>query len=408
MPGAWDESTDGRVETPVNWGDSLADQGAVIDELEYNRPVDWLPLPSIAFDEHKIYLLCSVGYEYQYSPISFTVNGTDITIDWGDGTSSIGAGEHSHLWDKDDIDPGTISTRGYRQVVVEISGTSITEISFLYGDAMNVLDIHLGSSSLTSWRLGTSSDWVAARRLEHIRVFSLASNATVGTSFFESLNALQLIESDVTLKVATSGSNLFKNCVALRRVGNIFDFSSCTDLSSAFEGCRSLKEVDFDLSQFSGTMQSLFEGCALMTDAPELELSGATNISRLFYGCTSLINIPAYSTTSVITSTNAILFCPSLRYVPAWNLTNTTTTNTYYGGYSNYSCGNLSWSDVVGLTRAVNLRKASLTRDAIVNIFNNLGTASGTQTIDVRANPGYASLTADDKNIAINKGWTVP
>jgi hypothetical protein len=49
----------------------------------------------------------------------------------------------------------------------------------------------------------------------------------------------------------------------------------------------------------------------------------------------------------------------------------------------------------------------SLSRNAIVDIFNGLGTAAGVQTVTVSATPGFTSLTAADRLIATNKGWTI-
>ena len=48
-----------------------------------------------------------------------------------------------------------------------------------------------------------------------------------------------------------------------------------------------------------------------------------------------------------------------------------------------------------------------LSQSAIVDIFNGLGTAVGTPTITVSNNPGYAALTAAERLIATNKGFTI-
>jgi len=48
-----------------------------------------------------------------------------------------------------------------------------------------------------------------------------------------------------------------------------------------------------------------------------------------------------------------------------------------------------------------------LFRDAILEIFNNLASGVSGKTLTLTGNPGLASLTADDKLIATNKGWTL-
>ncbi len=67
----------------------------------------------------------------------------------------------------------------------------------------------------------------------------------------------------------------------------------------------------------------------------------------------------------------------------------------------------LSRSEVFGGTRAISYYNCRLSRAALVEIFTNLGTASGAQTITITGNPGAASLDAADRLIATSKGWTI-
>ena len=48
-----------------------------------------------------------------------------------------------------------------------------------------------------------------------------------------------------------------------------------------------------------------------------------------------------------------------------------------------------------------------LGRTELVEIFNNLGTASGAQTIVITNCLGAAALTAPERAIATGKGWTI-
>jgi len=57
-----------------------------------------------------------------------------------------------------------------------------------------------------------------------------------------------------------------------------------------------------------------------------------------------------------------------------------------------------------GLTRGVSVQNNLLTEAAINAFFTSLGTAAGSQTIDVRNNPGAATCTP---SIATGKGFTV-
>ena len=49
----------------------------------------------------------------------------------------------------------------------------------------------------------------------------------------------------------------------------------------------------------------------------------------------------------------------------------------------------------------------ALTQVQLVKIFNGLPTVTGTQTLNITGATGQAALTAGEKLIATNKGWTL-
>jgi hypothetical protein len=104
-------------------------------------------------------------------------------------------------------------------------------------------------------------------------------------------------------------------------------------------------------------------------------------MSTMLRDCTSLQSIPQLSTAAVSSAANIANFT--------------------------LNCRSLSKGRTNGIRFAISYNGCKLSRAALVDIFEGLGTASGSQTIDVRNNFGTASLTAADKLIAENKGWTV-
>ena len=107
----------------------------------------------------------------------------------------------------------------------------------------------------------------------------------------------------------------------------------------------------------------------------ELDLSSVTNTSNMFYRCYSLQSVPLFDLSSV-----------------------TNTTSMFNGCYA------LQWSDVTGLKYAVSYAGLNLSAAALDNIYTNLGTAAGSQTITVTGNWGTAG---DDPTIATAKGFSV-
>jgi hypothetical protein len=59
---------------------------------------------------------------------------------------------------------------------------------------------------------------------------------------------------------------------------------------------------------------------------------------------------------------------------------------------------------LTGITRGFTIDDCNMSATAINALFTSLGTASGSQTINVRRNPGSATCTT---SIATSKGYTV-
>jgi hypothetical protein len=64
-------------------------------------------------------------------------------------------------------------------------------------------------------------------------------------------------------------------------------------------------------------------------------------------------------------------------------------------------------TDETGFKYSTDLRYNPLNRDALLEIFNHLVTITHSATLDIRNNSFTAGLTAADKLIATNKGWTL-
>lgn len=104
-------------------------------------------------------------------------------------------------------------------------------------------------------------------------------------------------------------------------------------------------------------------------------VSNISNASYLFFGCSSLQTVPALDTALGTNFSNMFQNCYALQ-----------------------------WSDVYGGKYAISYATANLSAAALDNIYTNLGTAAGAQTITVTGNWGTAG---DDPTIATAKGWTV-
>ena len=121
----------------------------------------------------------------------------------------------------------------------------------------------------------------------------------------------------------------------------------------------------------------MFAGCYSLQSIPQLDTSEGTNFGGMFDGCYSLQSIPQLDTSS----------------------------GENFSGMFNY-CFSLSTAALLGTSTNISYQNCRLSRQALVDIFNNLATVTG-KTITITGNWGAADLSASDRDIATNKGWTI-
>ena len=322
----------------------------------YNRPGDWLALPDMSATEGVAGLYAVGNHDSNF--VAFTVAGA-FDVDWGDGsTDSYASGataEHNFEWA--DLSSTTLTSRGFRQAIIQItpqSGASITSLNFnvkhstvglVTGASTGWLDVEVNAPSCTSNSVFNSTN-VVHRMLDQVKI-----RAWGGTSFvsmFANCSSLQSAELADTGSV-TSFQNAFQNCTSLQSVP-LFDTSKVTTFSNMFNGCTSLQSVPlFDTSKVTTFSNCLF-GARTISEVPAIDMSAGTNLVQAFQGCTSLSRCQA-----------------------------------------------------TGIKVSVSFASCSLSAAALNEIYTNLATVTG-QTITVTGNYGTAS---DNPAIATAKGWTV-
>lgn len=237
----------------------------------------------------------------------------------------------------------------------------------------------------------------------------------------------------------TSFAVAFLNCSALTHVSYL-DTSNATNCSEMFRECRSLVSLqeEFDLRK-TNTVAFMFFGCRALKKIPNLlTTSLITNAGYMYSYCHAIKSVPAIDTTNVNNMTDVFYECHALQSVPECYSV-FTSKNQYIGVYSMYTyalnmevldmsaitslLGGVNVGASLGLRRVkfnpnsttstfgttaphISIYQNNLSRDAIIETFTSLPVVSG-KTIRMTAQPGSATLTADDIAIATSKGWTV-
>ena len=269
--------------------------------------------------------------------------------------------------------------------------------------------------------------------------------ATSSTSVFLNCSSLRYV-GPIKLGNVSNLQQFFYNCFALKKIESIEYTGTVTNMYALFYGCNSLLDLppvnggDIDTSTVNGLtttsgVANMFYACRSLRSIPPLNVSSVGALAYMFYQCDSIteVNLTTSSTltncqyafancgslkkVNNFTTLNVTNFtgmfgeCRSLISVPAFDMSAVTSStgidsNASSGRMLYYTMG-LSSFKATGARVNINFQYCRLGYGEILEVFNNLGTALGTQTVNVRNNPGTSSLLAGDIAIATGKGWTV-
>ena len=320
----------------------------------YQRPADWIAMPTITATEQKVAALMLVG-DHDSNFVAFRCSGA-YTVDWGDGTSediaSNTTAEHNYVFTdllaSTEFGPTGSKSRQAMIVITPQAGQNLTAISFNY----------------------QHSALPAARITPILEILLSAPNCTSLSINGGSANLRLLEQCTILSHNASSLPYMFFNCTFLQSV--VMDTSSVTNMAEMFRGCSSLKSVNQDTSNATN-MFNMFLGCSSLQNV-SIDTGSATNMNNMFSGCTSLQTIPA-------------LDCSA---------------STNMGNFA-LNCNGLKRCQATGISKTTSFANCTLGPDELNEIYTNLATVTG-QTITVTGNYGTAS---DNPSIATAKGWTV-
>lgn len=318
--------------------------------------------------------------------------------------------------------------------------TYIPPITFTTATSVTISSIFNGCSALTSVPVLT---W---------------SKVNDATSVFQNCTSLTYIPA-LNLPLCTTLSGTFSGCYSLNFVGDITTTSVLTTLSSTFSNCYRLLTLPNISNTSNVTSMSNFAfSCYEITTIPAYDTSNVQNMTSAFQYCTLLSTLPTLSYAKCVNMSNTFNSCMNLRKTGTMNFGTTSTgamnftsmfqcSNSFESGIEeigpillpstltsittanmlintralrsfNMDCTKMagatlslpasSFTSVIltGMRFAIQVA-ACLDATALIALFNSLGTASGAQTLTVSSNPGWANLTAADKLIATNKGFTL-
>ena len=229
------------------------------------------------------------------------------------------------------------------------------------------------------------------------------SNVTDMTSMFSECTSLISIPKIDTSKV-TKMNTMFNKCSSLTTIPHL-DTSNVTNMSYMFNNCKSLTTIPLLNTSKVTNMSNMFNNCRSLTAIPQIDTSKVKDMSYMFQNCTSLTSISQLDTRNVTDMSNMFIYCRSLISIPLLDTTKVTNMSnflrsceslTYLGGFKNLH---------ISITSGFIENSPDLTVESLMNIINNL--SAGNYLTLCFGSINLGKLTAEQKAIATNKGWTL-
>jgi len=383
------------------------DDTAVYSANDWIRPTDWLTMPTIGTQEF-IGLLAITDDESNH--IALLCAGA-YTVDWGDGvTENVATGvkaQHSYTYSS--ISDSTISSRGYKQVLVRVTpqaGQNLTTVSLNQQNSILAkihtvgwLDLHYNGANITSIVYGGGAGTVSFHMVERVRINALGAITTFASLFSYLFSGLQTVTITGS-SLVTNFSNIFFGCNSLKYVD--LNVSAGNNFDSAFSGCNSLQKAPLLNFKTTGTIicTSMFGGCKSLREVPLINTIAVTAVNFMFSNCSSLQSIPLINTQSVTTFASFTVGC-DLQQLPNLNTSAGTDFSSMIGGNS------IAKAAFQGTRYSISYSGKCLSRNAVVDIFNGLGTAVGTPTITITTNPAFSAIPLNVSPTASWRGVTI-
>jgi hypothetical protein len=238
---------------------------------EWTRNSEWLSLPTVLDTDQKIVGLFKVDPWDIANRVAIKISG-DYTVDWGDGSASEDFDADdlaTHNYDFDEVDSGTTTTEGYRQVIIEItmqSGQDMTEVHLniahpehtqQYGTGW--LDIRMAGSEIGVFNFVGWGTSVLHTNLEQFDFIGTNKVEDWEACFWNCLSLVKVVNLD--LASGTNISYLFWLCSSLLYLPDPIKFPAISGDWSAeyiFGECYSLQKIHVE---FTGVIENLLTFC---------------------------------------------------------------------------------------------------------------------------------------------------
>lgn len=225
----------------------------------------------------------------------------------------------------------------------------------------------------------------------------------------------------------TTETNQQKLMIKLIKKVPVIDTSTAKDMYQMFYLFYALEEIEGIDTSSATNMYQMFGDCWVLKEIPQMNTSNVTNMSQTFAGCKLITTIPEIDTSNVLSASNMFAGCYKLITIPMLDFSKANLVSSMFngcskleniGGFKNLGMGyDTTKSANYGNYTMIFTSCGALTHDSLMNVINNLydlnllydvanGGTLKTQKL-VLGSTLLAKLTAEEINIAVEKGWSV-
>ena len=406
-----------------NFSRYIKAQVASTPSNEWVRNPDWLDIPTVDGSQEIIYMLVAV-FEEGKNKVSSRLGGSNTTVNWGDGNiNSYGSSIiMNHTYDFNSLPVSTEITTGdgivYRQALITMQPSTSWTGFWIFREGQTYshqyLDIVAHVPNISS----ITNNQVVCPWLERFSL-PISTPSVSMTNIF--LNCMQLQKIDIDWTQPTQIGNM--SYIRVYDLGdmNLINCLTNTPAISRTFDVKRIGNIDLYASNVGNLNLNGFE------EVGNITIHNDTNIDSFIYECHNLkgeINITAPLATSAqlltrnnnkyirlyfdapnIQNINQLCYLAySVQEVELTDASNiTVTTNAFNGAYS------LQSLRLPGIGVSFNVSNTAIDAPNMVVLFNDLAdlTLSSTQTITITNTPASSNLTSLERDIALNKNWTI-
>lgn len=199
----------------------------------------------------------------------------------------------------------------------------------------------------------------------------------------------------------TNMISMFRECNKLTSIPQL-STGNVTNMYGMFNNCGKLITIPQLNTSKVDNMNNMFYGCSSLESIPLLDTGNVTSMYGMFNNCFALASVPQFNTSKVTNMGGMFTWCQKLTVIPQWDVSKVTNMSNMF-----FYCTALKSILMTGMKVSFDISASTkFTREALVEILNNLATVTTTQTLKMGAT-NLARLTDEDKLIATNKGWTL-